>query len=91
MKSIGAIDVKNALLKSRIQKSCEPFERTSARTTNRTSEVTNGLSTVEMIFATSIQTRLRTRRGVGAIAGRLVPGSGACTGTGLRPWSSNTP
>ncbi len=91
MKSMGAIDVKNALLKSRIQKSCEPLERTSASTTNRVSEVTNGLSTVEMIFATSVQTRLRTRRGVGGEGSRSVPGSGACTGTGLRARSSNTP
>src|SRR4030081_3623212 len=84
MKSIGAIDVKNALLKSRIQKSCDPFERTSASTTNRVSEVTNGLRTVEMIFATSVHTRLRIRSGVGVAEGRFVPESGTCTGTGLR-------
>src|ERR1700736_4395481 len=91
MNSMGAIDVKNALLKSRIQKSCDPFDRTSASTTNRVSEVTNGLRTVEMILATSVQTRLRTRSLVGGGDGRSVPGSGTFTRTGLRPRSSNDP
>ena len=84
MNSIGPIDVKNALLNSSTQKSVAPFERASARMTNRASEVRNGLQTVETICATSVQTRLRTRSGVGGDAG-------ASTGPGFRVASSNTP
>jgi hypothetical protein len=84
MNSIGAIEVKNALLKSRIQKSCESCDRAPARITNSASEVTNGLQTVERIRATSVQTRLRTRSAMGGEWG-------ACTGPGFRACSSNTP
>src|ERR1700684_1127745 len=90
MKSIGAIDVKNALLKSRIQKSVTPFERASARMTNKASEVKNGLQTVETIRATSVQTRLRTRSGAGGgwDSVRANP-RGTCTRPGFRRTPSN--
>src|SRR5665213_1953475 len=65
MNSIGAIEVKNALLNSSTQKSVAPFERAPARMTNRASEVRNGLQTVETISATSVQTRLRPRNAAG--------------------------
>src|ERR1700680_2625677 len=61
MNSIGAIEVKNALLNSSTQNSWELRERAPARITNRASEVRKGLQTVETIRATSVQARLRTR------------------------------
>src|ERR1700756_433446 len=84
MNSIGAIEVKNALLKSNTQKSVDPCERAPARITKRASEVKNGLQTVERILATSVQTRLRNRSDVGE-------GRGACTGTGFRSRLSKDP
>jgi hypothetical protein len=78
MNSIGAIEVKKALLPSKTRKSLVPFDPAPARITNSASEVKKGLQTVEMIRATSVQTRLRTRSGIGGTCG-------SCTGTGLRP------
>ena len=82
MKSIGAIEVKKALLPSRTRKSVWLFDPAPARITKSASEVRNGLQTVEMIRATSVQTRLRTRSGVG-------DGPEASTMTGLLPSASN--
>ena len=76
------IDVKKALLQSKTRKSLVPFDPAPARITNSASEVRKGLQTVEMIRATSVQTRLRTRNATGGT-------SGSCTRTGLRPAASN--
>ena len=84
MNSIGAIEVKNALLKSRVQKSWVPRELAPARMTKSASDVRNGLQTVETIRATSVHARLRIRSGVGAEGW-------ACTGMGLRPSPSKPP
>ena len=86
MKSIGAIDVKNALLSIRTRKSLVLVARAPARITNNASEVMNGLQTVEMMRAVSVQTRLRMRSELGAEGG--VTGTG-CTRTGLRVGLSN--
>ena len=86
MKSIGAIDVKNALFSSRIKKSFVLFERAPARITNSASEVMNGLQTVEMMRAVSVHTRLRMRSGVRPGGGDTGTG---CTRTGLRVAQSN--
>jgi hypothetical protein len=93
MNNIGAIEVKNALLNRSTQKSYELADRASARMTNKASDVRKGLHTVDTIFATSVHTRLRTRSGDGGTTGGLAEGEpgGACTGTGLRPSSPNTP
>src|SRR6202163_5011637 len=87
MNSIGAIEVKNALLKSSTQNSWELEDRAPARMTNRASEVRNGLQTVETTFATSVQTRLRTRSWVaGCREDSPAPNpSGACTERAFGP------
>ena len=69
MKSIGPIEVKNALLNSSTQKSVGSRARAPASTTKSASDVRNGLQTVEKIRAMSDHTRGRTPSGSGAGAG----------------------